>query len=149
MDQIPASLEQLIRQLEQTVDSISKGKILTRTSAENFTGEFGQLVGGINQMAEVLCSYLDKVPNPVLIIDTGFNVQYVNQAGLDLAGISKEESMQSRCHELFCTGDCQTEKCATALAMQDGQNHESETNARPAGRNRQLPLLNPRFRRGL
>lgn len=58
--------------------------------------------------------YLKGIQSPVMVIDKDFNIVYMNQFGRKLVSEKKSTIKDKKCHDLFKTGDCKTDKCACA-----------------------------------
>uniref|UniRef100_A0A7C2K2B4 PAS domain-containing protein n=1 Tax=candidate division WOR-3 bacterium TaxID=2052148 RepID=A0A7C2K2B4_UNCW3 len=75
-------------------------------------------------------NYFQAVQIPLIVINSEFNVAYINDAGIKLIGLSPEQVKGKKCYELFKTVDCLTPRCLCALAMKTGRAASSETSAR-------------------
>jgi methyl-accepting chemotaxis protein len=115
------------------VATASLGGLDARLEESGFAGNFATIVAGVNRTMDAFLAHLDAVPAPALIVDTQFNVRYMNSAGAQVVGLSAEQVKGKKCHDLFKTSDCNTEKCAVAKAMRTGQRETSETDAHPQG----------------
>jgi methyl-accepting chemotaxis protein len=124
-------LRSLLRETQQLVEAAVSGQLQARADVARIAPEFRGLVQGVNDVIAALVSYLDAVPSPVLIIDTEFNIRYINPAGAEITGSSVRQILGTKCYEQFRTSDCHTENCACARAMQSGSMTSSETDARP------------------
>jgi methyl-accepting chemotaxis protein len=134
MRTIPATLKDVTGDFENQVDSIQVGRLGYRSDPSKFQGAYADLIKGGNNLSDVLGGYIDEFPNPVLTMDRKFNVLYVNKAGAGIAETTAEEARDTKCWEMFRTGDCQTEDCACAKAMRNLEKETSETDAHPAGK---------------
>jgi len=83
------------------------------------------------QDADEKIENLNAIPTPIMSIDTGFNVTFMNPAGAGLVGSTPDEVIGKKCYELFKTAHCQTEKCAVGRAMREDRIINEETIARP------------------
>ena len=84
-------------------------------------------MGNAKKEAEIAKTNLDKVPNPVISIDTDFNVTYINESGAKLAGVTVSNAINSKCYNLFKNSDCNTENCKCAMAMNSKQKEIGKT----------------------
>ncbi len=82
---------------------------------------------------EIKALVLNLVPTPVMAIDRDFSITYMNRAGAQLGGLTQEECVGRKCHEVFKTPHCRTEECRCHRAMSDGQMHTGDTTANPQG----------------
>ncbi len=83
--------------------------------------------------------YLDKIPTPVMAIDQNYNVEYMNEAGANVLGLSTENCVGRKCFDLFNTDHCQTEDCAVKRAMSEDRAVTAETVSNPSG-SKELPI---------
>ena len=60
--------------------------------------------------------YLDPIPTPVIAMDRGFSITYINPAGAGLCGRTPEELRGKKCYDLFKTSHCNTRECRCASA---------------------------------
>jgi methyl-accepting chemotaxis protein len=59
------------------------------------------------------------------------NITFMNNTGAEIVGLGPSECVGKKCYDLFKTGDCNTDRCATKKAMDLGEICNSETVARP------------------
>ncbi len=112
---------------------IAVGQLRAKSDVAGIHFEFRPVLEGANRMVDAFNEHLDNVPNPLMIVDKDFNVIFMNRKGQELTGKTMDQLMGSKCYEAFKTGDCRTQKCSCARAMQDGRYAESVTDAHPAG----------------
>ncbi len=74
--------------------------------------------------------YLQAIQIPLIVIDGEFNVDYINDAGVRLIGLSQEQVKGKKCYEILKTVDCLTPRCLCAFVMKTGNEVSSETSAR-------------------
>ncbi|CAN2039774.1 methyl-accepting chemotaxis protein [Candidatus Magnetomoraceae bacterium gMMP-15] len=104
--------------------------------------EIGQMGSALNRMVltqRKMLKNLNELPAPVMEIDKDFNVVYLNNAGVKIAGLKPDEAIGKKCYDLFKTEDCGTENCACARAMKKNRKVTSETRANP-GSMSNLPI---------
>ncbi len=108
----------------------------------NSNDEIGELTKSFQNMIEKIAlqiQYLDNLPNPVMIIDKEFNVQYMNKFGAKVVGKEQKQLIGQKCYDQFKTGHCKTENCALNKAMKNDSTFTDETIAHPNGA--ELPIL--------
>ncbi len=108
----------------------------------NSNDEIGELTTAFQSMTEKIAlqiQYLDNVPNPVMIIDKEFNIQYMNKSGARVVAKDQRKLIGEKCYDQFKTGHCHTENCALYKAMKNNSSYTEETIARPNGA--ELPIL--------
>ncbi|MDP3150690.1 MAG: methyl-accepting chemotaxis protein [Ignavibacteria bacterium] len=103
--------------------------------------EFGDLATAFNNMVEKIemqIQYLDNLAAPVMVINKEFGIQYMNKTGAAILGKTQQELTMQKCYDNFKTGDCRTDKCACAQAMNKNIVATEETIANPNGKT--LPI---------
>ncbi|MGL1931912.1 MAG: PAS domain-containing protein [Desulfotalea sp.] len=83
------------------------------------------------QMADEKIENLNTIPTPIMAIDTDYNITFVNPAAASIAGQSPDEVIGKKCHDLFNTPHCKTEKCACFQAMKTDSVVTEQTISRP------------------
>ena len=121
----------LVSEASMLTDAAVEGRLNQRGEAEKFNGDFRRIVEGVNMTLDSLVGHINAIPAPVMIIDNDFNVQYINDAGAGVGGLTADAVVGKKCYDLFKTKDCRTDRCALARAMRSGQMENSETEARP------------------
>jgi methyl-accepting chemotaxis protein len=125
------SIQTVVDDVDSLVVASVEGKLSTRVDASRHQGEFRKVVEGVNKIVARLVGHIDAMPTPAMLIDTDFNIQYMNTAGAKVGGKLPQELVGTKCYNHFKTGDCQTEACACARAMRQNQPASSDTVARP------------------
>ena len=64
---------------------------------------------------------LEQIPTPVMAVDRGLNIIFLNAAGRQLLGRPWENIKGNTCHSLFKSDHCQTPECRIKQAMETGQ----------------------------
>ncbi len=98
--------------------------------------EIGELGDAFNRMVDKIAmqiGYLDNIPTPIMIVDTEFNIDYMNIKGAEIIGSTQTDLVGKKCYDQFKTGHCNTEKCAVAQAMKTSSIVTEETTASPNG----------------
>lgn len=129
------TIKALVNDTDKLVVATQEGRLDKRGNAKAFTGGWGTLVGGINNLMDTLVGHLDAMPAPVMIIDKNFNINYMNKIGADILSTSQKQLIGTKCYDSFKTSDCKTQNCACAMSMQQGQKVSRETDAHPNGMN--------------
>jgi methyl-accepting chemotaxis protein len=124
----------LVAEVGTLAEAAMEGRLDVRGDAHKFSGDYARIVEGMNKILGSLVGFLDNVPNPTMIIDTDFNVRYMNTAGAGTVGQSAPEAIGAKCYDLFQTDDCRTAQCACTQAMELGEDASSESQAHLNGR---------------
>ena len=135
MNMIRESITGMIGDVRHITGQIKTGNILQRCHADKYKGEYSGMVSDVNKMADVLVDYIDRAPNPIMIIDNAYNVLYMNRVGLELADKEKSQVIGHKCHDYFQTSDCKTNNCACSQAMATLKTESSDAQANPGGMN--------------
>ena len=102
----------------------------------NKADELGALAKSFNDMVILVrrqLRYLDKLPTPVMLINTEFDVEYMNEVAANVTGCTQERCIGKKCYSMFKTDHCQTENCAVGRSMKQNKQFTAETTARPQG----------------
>lgn len=112
-----------------------QGRLTTRGDATKFTGGYNAIINGINEVFDSVVGYLDNMPAPAMLIDSDYQILFMNKAGAKLGNSTGEQLVNTRrkCYDFFKTGDCKTQNCACSKAMQLGSDVNAETKATPLG----------------
>ena len=131
--------------LSQSAEKIAAGdltvQITPKSESDTLSKSFSKMVVNIKSMVEDVrqkIEYLNQIPTTMLVVDTEYNVLFVNRAGARSAGKKAEECIGKKCHSLFNAGDCNTENCGVAKVYQTNKVVTRETSVKlPSG---ELPI---------
>lgn len=111
------AINNLIDDTNALVRAAVIGKLNERADSSVHGGDFARIVEGINKTMDTLVGHIELLPSPIMIIDRGFTVQYINKKGAELVGLSQEEIVGGKCYNNIKTDDCKTKECACLQAM--------------------------------
>ncbi|MBN1162081.1 MAG: cache domain-containing protein [Dehalococcoidales bacterium] len=118
----------------QVAEKIAEGDLTVQVTpkSENDTlaKSFNKMVTNLKLMIEDVrqkISYLNQIPNTILVVDTDYNILFVNRVAARAAGKKAEECVGKKCYDLFSTADCKTEECGCAKAFQTNKVITKET----------------------
>ncbi|MCD4709071.1 MAG: response regulator [Candidatus Sabulitectum sp.] len=121
------------RELTGVVGAVASGDFSVKAQVRS---DKDDLSIAVNSMIEKLSetsldsnrkiSYLNNVPAPVFVIDTDFNILFINNAASSMVKLNADQCRGRKCHSIFSNTDCNTKNCATARAMRDGISYTSE-----------------------
>ncbi len=134
LNQCIRTLNTLMADIDGLVDAGINGRLLMRAEATKQQGDYRKIVEGINQIMDSIITLIDLAPTPFMIVDKGFNIQFMNKSGAEILGKTQKELVGLKCYDHFKTDDCQNENCALGKCMRTGQANTSETKAHPQGR---------------
>jgi methyl-accepting chemotaxis protein len=129
---INACIDAVNRLIEDTgglVRAAVHGRLDQRADSSLHGGDFAKIIDGVNKTIDTLVGHIDALPSPVMIIDRDFAIQYINKAGAELTGLTREELSGTKCYDVFRTGDCNTGNCACLRAMEQAEMTVSDSTA--------------------
>jgi len=143
----------LIIDADMLSNAAVEGKLYIRADASKHQGDFAKIIAGVNDTINSLVGLLDNMPAPSMIINTDFEIQFMNKAGASLNNTTGENlyKSKSKCWDHFKTEDCKTQNCACSQAIQTGVQSNHETSAKPGLHNLEIaysgvPLKNKELR---
>ncbi len=77
---------------------------------------------------------LNAIPNPIHAVDLNHTITYINPAGAALVGMSMEDAIGMKCHDLFGTDRCGTEQCGVQRAIKGNRTITEQTTAHINGK---------------
>ncbi|EXJ13195.1 methyl-accepting chemotaxis protein [Imhoffiella purpurea] len=131
VNKVQASLKGLIGETDRIAEAAVNGRLKVRGDSEKHTGDYRKLLEGLNAALDRITGFIDMIPNPAMVINRDYEIQYMNHAGAKLSGRTPGELVGTKCYDHFKTADCRTDRCACARAMTIDQVVGSETVARP------------------
>ncbi|KPA12963.1 methyl-accepting chemotaxis protein, partial [Candidatus Magnetomorum sp. HK-1] len=137
---IAKGLSSPVQKIVHFIEKVRSGDKKTTLKMDS-KDEIGEMGGALNEMVasqRSLLHNLDNLPTPVMEIDKDYNVKYLNNAGLNLLGLSLKDVVDRKCYSFFKTNHCQTNDCACHRAMATQQTCTGDTVADPEGLN--LPI---------
>jgi methyl-accepting chemotaxis protein len=111
-----------------------EGKLATRADATKHQGDYRRIVEGVNNTLDALVGHIDSMPVSAFIVDRDFGIRYMNKTAANIAGLSPQAAIGTKCYDHFKTPHCNTDRCATGQCMQRGKPVTAETDAHPQGK---------------
>lgn len=127
LNNIIGILKSVTQEFRSSVSNIEQGKLEFRSDAHKFSGEYKKLVEGGNDIISSLMGHLNHIPIPSILIDKNFEVQYLNDAGKQMAGDIKGQYLGRKCYDIFKTDDYNTESYACKVAMESQRPQTNHT----------------------
>ena len=84
-------------------------------------------MGKISSKAAKASFNIENITSPVLNIDFDYNIIYMNEAAVKIAGKSREDAIGEKCYDLFNNPHCKTKECRIAQAMETGETKTGKT----------------------
>ncbi len=98
-------------------NSAMKGRLDTRVDAAKHQGVYGKIIEGMNTTLSNVVGFFEAIPTPIQFMDKDFKIQYINNTGSQLLGLSKEQLKTKTCAELWKTKKCATKECPCYISM--------------------------------
>lgn len=76
-----ATIRDLISESTMLSQAAVEGRLDTRGNADGFKGGYKDIIDGVNDTINTLVGFIDIMPNPALIINTEYEILYINEAG--------------------------------------------------------------------
>lgn len=119
----------LIEDARLSSEAAIEGRLDYRIDPTPHLGDFKAIVNGMNGTLDALVGHINSIPLPLFIIDSAFNIQFINDAATRMIGATQVEGR--KCYEYFRTDHCQTEKCVSGICMRNNMPARSSTQASP------------------
>lgn len=131
MTEMKENILSVLADTEEMVRASVDGRLEVRADEQRHHGDWKRIIRGLNQSVSALVGHIDAMPAPAMIIDSEYNVRYMNKTAAGLLGKSQAQLIGTKCYNNFKTEDCNTENCACRKAMSTRAAAASETVARP------------------
>jgi methyl-accepting chemotaxis protein len=127
------SINRLVSDANSLAVEAIKGKLRYRVDESSHNGDFKRIMHGLNGTMDSIVTLLDSTPIPLMAIDTDFKINFLNETGAKLGGMTGKQTEGMKCDQLFNTEDCGSGECACHQAIQKNTNVENETVANVGG----------------
>jgi methyl-accepting chemotaxis protein len=139
--QIPATLSAFRRELTTVAEAVDNGWLRQKADSSSFKGAYKDLVDNANAVADIYLQFMDTVPMPLLTLDTGNTIRFVNKAGASFDDRTPDALAGTKCHDIFKTSDCNTPNCACNKAILEEKDQVAETDAHPGGEDMEIRYM--------
>ncbi len=130
LESIKESVSEAADEVESIVHRVERGDMTARGDETAFDGGFANLVNGVNTLVAVYSGFIDNLPVGVMSLTPEFKPVYLNETAIKVGGI--DAIKDRKCSDIFNTGDCNTEKCASKRSMKSRSVTQSSTISRTA-----------------
>lgn len=134
LNQCIEAIGRLVSDTASVVQATVEGRLDTRADPTTHQGDYRKILGGLNDAMDRVVGYIDAMPVPIMAVDRDLTVLYMNRLGAELGNATKDSVRGQKCYRHFRTNDCQTANCACQRTMASGVHSESDTVARPGGK---------------
>lgn len=131
--QVKKSVQALIDGIKIEADEVVQGQYFERIDAEAHSGAYKEVMEGVNTVVDAFVNEIDKMPSPLMKINSDYTIQFINASGAEMTGQSQQDLIGRKCFDVLKTDDCGTQRCACARAMQAKAVRQGETLSRPTG----------------
>ncbi|MBI9070940.1 MAG: response regulator [Melioribacteraceae bacterium] len=145
---ITRSIRNPVLEVASGLRKITKGDLTAKISYDS-KDEIGILAKSFDTMknglieyrldVESKIDYLNNIPTPIHVIDTDFNVLFINKAAEEMTNKSDNSWKNAKCYNLFNTQHCRTSKCRADQAMRTDEKCTGDTFCNPIG-NSEIPI---------
>ena len=132
------AINKVIADINELVSSAARGELNLRADSSVHGGDFAKIIDGVNHTINTLVGHIDILPSPVMILDKGYNILYLNHKGAELVGKTPSQAIGTKCYDNFKTEHCKTKECACLQAMKQDTMIKREGKANPNGAELQL-----------
>ncbi len=132
------SLNRMLEGFSRVKNSIVVGDLTDRGNETVLPGDYNEIVKGVNNMIDSMTGYLDALTISILIVDTDYNIKYINPYAAQVLGKKGEDLMGKASYDYLKTEDYQAGKCAVAHAFKTGTVSSSETTVEINGKKRYI-----------
>jgi PAS domain S-box-containing protein len=101
LGQIQQSLVCLQQSIETTCEAQKTIRLESRCEVNELHGAYAEIGSGLNDALDVLVSYLDGIPSPILLVDTDLAIRYFNPPAAAMAGSTLESARGQSYSQLF------------------------------------------------
>ncbi len=126
-------MNSLISNMNELTHEIQLGKLYAQSPSDCLSGAWKELTRKINSMTETFVGHINSIPATIMLVDKQYNINFMNNTGLEILGTTLEQLKGSKCYNSFKTSDCQNSKCAISQAMTKNAVFTEETDAHPNG----------------
>lgn len=125
---IARHLKSLSLHYEDLTEDVLAGRLTTCGDPESVGPDFRDLVARTNNLISAFVSRMNDLPVPVLMMDAGHRIRFVNTAAAQLCGQERDELIGSPCCESFRCGECDCGGgCPADRAIRDSRTIQGET----------------------
>lgn len=127
-------LNLLVTEMVSSLEHIKRGNLRAECGEKKVRGAYRELLASTNKLMATIVAYFDLIATPLMCIDSGYNILFMNKKGAEMAGKTPQQVRGTKCHDHFRTAACRTGSCICDLAMKAHEVTSGETVANPAGK---------------
>ncbi len=115
------AVNRLIEDTDELVTAAVHGRLNQRADSSSHGGDFAKIIDGVNKTIDTLVGHINALPSPVMILNKDFEIQYMNEIGSLLVGMSPQELIGTKCYESFQTDDCNPKDWSSLEPLMQGE----------------------------
>ncbi len=132
---IQSIINLVVKETDIVTTAAVEGKLTQRAAIEKVNSEFRPIAESFNKTLDTVLGYMDNIPTPAMIINTEFDILYMNEAGARIGNRTPKQLIGTKCYDHFKTSHCKTMNCACGRSMSENVTVTAETDAHPNGLN--------------
>ena len=121
------AVNRLTADTEGLVTEAIHGRLNLRADSTAHGGDFAKIIDGVNKTIDTLVGHINVLPSPVMIMNRDFEIEYINEIGAALVGVTKEELIGTKCYDSFQTDDCNPEDWSSLEPLMLGDSIMKDT----------------------
>lgn len=114
-------------------DLTERLRIDSRDETKVLADAFNQMVESLQRTMNQMENYLNNAPLPVVAVNRGFEIQFINQKGTAFAKTTADNAIGKKCYDLFRNEHCNTDECRVKQAMEQKKATSGQTVLAGAG----------------
>ncbi len=128
LNEIKETFLSVIKEFEDVYLKIKIGDILYKASSDRFSGKYRDVIEKVNEIIDNFLWYLNKIPNPFIIVDNDLNILFMNTKAKEFrVKIDQAENNNIKCFENFKLPQCNTQNCFCSKSMKEKKEISQET----------------------
>ena len=128
MREIPAVLQSILNDYQKFEKRIASGELDANVDPSAYKGGFATLVNDTNDVLNCYLAVIDTIPSPILAMDKGLRVSYMNACGRGIAGSDYKGKTEK---QVLYREDADTPTDALRKTVETRQPTTAETIAHP------------------
>lgn len=127
LKKIPENIKGFIDGLQEASNSLQYGMLAERIKADGMKGAYAKVINTTNSTFDLIVSFLDIIPDPVVLICSEFKIHYLNKTALGMTSKGFDDVFNNDFFKLFKTDDCDSDNCIVKDVVANGGMKNSET----------------------
>ncbi len=112
------NIKDVLSNINELKENVETGRLAFRLDSSKFTGDWKNVMEGMNHIADSYRMILDSIPLPLLMLDNSMKILFINKATQSVAGLSEKLLLGKQYNEKFKIETCGN--CAVKEAFESG-----------------------------